>query len=176
MEIELWIPYEREGAPLFDLDEFLDELDDNIRGVDLLDQAAKVRLSEVAAVTKNDLGVGLSMKTQDGYTVPDAKITRAVAKERTETSPDPENEFRYHAIYTAHGPNEGRIKASARAFLNSDLSFRDVGHRILSEQIEDREEPYVEFEVAIPTSETDNLSAPHRIFATAEKVWPAEKE
>ncbi|MFD1632901.1 hypothetical protein ACOZ4L_15680 (plasmid) [Haloplanus ruber] len=101
MEIELWIPYEREGDPFFDLDEFLDELDDNIRSVDLLDQAAKIRLSEAAAVTKSDLGVGLSMKTQDGYTVPDAKITRAVAKERAETSPDPENDLDI-TRYTRH--------------------------------------------------------------------------
>lgn len=176
MEVELWIPYEREEAPGFDLDDFLDELDNHVKRLDRLDQGVKVLFSGVVFADKNNLGVGVSMKTQDGYTVPEAEITQVSVKEHSEPSPDPENEFRYHAIYTAHGPSEERIKASARAFLSSDLSFRDVGYRILSEQIEDGETPCVEFEVAIPTSETDNLSAPQRIFATAEEVWFAEKE
>jgi len=31
-------------------------------------------------------------------------------------------------------------------------------------------------DVVVPTNETDNLSVPSRLFATAEKVWFAEKE
>lgn len=176
MEVELWIPYEREEAPLFDLEEFLDELDGNVKRVDRLDQGVKVLLSGVVFADKNDLGVGISMKSQDGYTVPEAEITQVVAKTQSKPSPDPENEFRYHAIYTANGANEKRIKESARAFLSADLSSRGVGYRILNEQVEKGETNHVEFEVAIPTNETDNLSVPSRLFATAEKVWFAEKE
>jgi hypothetical protein len=177
MEIKLEIPYNREHGPMFNLDDFLIEVEKSVESVRRLDDSAIVRLSGVKSADNNNLGVGISVGSQRGYTVPDATILQ-VTEEREPASIDRESEkeYPYLVTYKVADSDKARTLEKARASLEADLGGQDIEYRIENEEFASKNANCVEFKVYIPGSETGNLTVPHRIFTTAEEIRFGEKE